>query len=602
MNKQEKLFALLLGLALAGWLFYTGQQSKKIQAARAAQAEAERKEEVAVPADTGISSAPAENTSAAPQNSPDNSVVMADPATLAKEEKAMIASPNGDLTLDLSSHGAVISRATLTRFATNAGKLDPEKNPPVCLDFSDAPALELGGITGLPANAAYRLDASANRAEFVATAPNGLRVQRVISVESNYIVRVRDVFKNEGNQVLQLGDNSVSIGAMPRGSSKNDILSMDSLPVGAEKVMFWDQNKDTKKLLAGNAGGGFGCGGAQSAAGMPPSTPVTVDVPQQWVALKSRFFVNVFSSDVPNSGFSAAMVRDTTRQTYLLHELRARVSYRGQTVAQGESVAREYTLFIGPKKLSLLRAMGNRMDDIMEFGFFSWFCKLLVPTLNFFYRLIPNYGIAIILLTFLVRLIFWPLTRKSTESMKKMQEIQPKLKEIQKQFKDNPQKLQQETWAIYRDHKVNPLSSCLPMLIQIPVFIALFTVLRSAVELRYADFLWIRDLSEAENLFAGVLPIPLNILPILMAGTMALQSYLTPSTGDPQQQRMMMILMPVMMLFMFYSFPSALSLYWTVSQVLSIIQMVMIHRAGQKKDGGDSQPTQNLTRQQRRHA
>ena len=104
-------------------------------------------------------------------------------------------------------------------------------------------------------------------------------------------------------------------------------------------------------MLAGNAGGGFGCGGAQSAAGMPPSTPVTVDVPQQWVALKSRFFVNVFSSDVPNSGFSAAMVRDTTRQTYLLHELRARVSYRGQTVAQGESVAREYTLFIGPKKL-----------------------------------------------------------------------------------------------------------------------------------------------------------------------------------------------------------------------------------------------------------
>jgi YidC/Oxa1 family membrane protein insertase len=228
-----------------------------------------------------------------------------------------------------------------------------------------------------------------------------------------------------------------------------------------------------------------------------------------------------------------------------------------------------------------------------------------VPTLNLFYRLIPNYGIAIILLTFLVRIIFWPLTQSSTVNMKKMQELQPKLKELQTKFKDNPQKMQQETWALYRENKVNPLSSCLPMLIQIPVFIALFTVLRSAVELRYASFLWIADLSEPENLLAGVLPIPLNILPILMSGTMALQSYLTPSTGDPQQQKMMMVMMPVMMLLMFYNFPSALALYWTVSQVLAIIQMIMIRRktarAGQGPGDGTT-PEVPLTRQQRRHA
>ena len=183
-----------------------------------------------------------------------------------------------------------------------------------------------------------------------------------------------------------------------------------------------------------------------------------------------------------------------------------------------------------------------------------------------------------------------------------MQEIQPKLKEIQAKFKDNPQKMQQETFAVYRENKVNPFSSCLPMLIQIPVFIALFTVLRSAVELRYAPFLWIIDLSEPENLLAGVLPIPLNILPILMAATMALQSYLTPSGGDPQQQKIMMVMMPIMMLLMFYSFPSALSLYWTVSQVLSIIQMVMIHRQSQKKETGATPDNTRLTRQQRRHA
>ena len=238
----------------------------------------------------------------------------------------------------------------------------------------------------------------------------------------------------------------------------------------------------------------------------------------------------------------------------------------------------------------------------MQFGFFRWFCKPLVATLNFFYKVIPNYGVAVILLTILVRIIFWPLTHKSTLSMRRMQELQPELKALQALHKENPQKLQKETWAIYKKNKVNPMSSCLPMLVQIPVFIALFTVLRSAVELRYAPFLWISDLSEPENLFAGMLPIAINILPVLMAGTMALQSYLTPTAGDPQQQKMMMIMMPIMMLFMFYTFPSALSLYWTVSQVLAIVQMLLMrrHHPTKKKDDGIIDAEVIETRQQRR--
>ena len=159
---------------------------------------------------------------------------------------------------------------------------------------------------------------------------------------------------------------------------------------------------------------------------------------------------------------------------------------------------------------------------------------------------------------------------------------------------------------MYRDNKVNPMASCLPMLVQIPVFIALFTVLRSAVELRYAPFLWIADLSEPEALgatswfpfFGG-----LNILPILMAATMALQSAVTPSTGDKQQQRMMMVMMPLMMLVMFYSFPSALSLYWTVSQVLSIAQMWWIRKRYTPAPVAASEAVVDVpvTRQMRRH-
>jgi YidC/Oxa1 family membrane protein insertase len=253
----------------------------------------------------------------------------------------------------------------------------------------------------------------------------------------------------------------------------------------------------------------------------------------------------------------------------------AQIRFPAAEIAAGGTLERNYTLYVGPKKLSRLSRFATRSSEIMQFGMFKWMCVLLVPTLNFFYSVIPNYGVAIILLTLLVRMIFWPLTHKSTESMKRMQKIQPQIKELQVQFKGEPQKIQQETMRIYRENKVNPLSSCLPMLIQIPVFIALFTVLRSAVELRFAPFLWIADLSEPENLLKGVLPLvpALNILPFLMAGTMLLQSKLTPAMGDPAQQKMMMWMMPGMMLFMFYSMPSALVLYWTVSQMLAIAQL-----------------------------
>lgn len=593
MNKQERIIAFLLGLVLVGWLVYTQRQAAK-QLQTAAQAPTASVPAATLPAAT--------NQPAATLSAPGSisTVPLAEvPLASPTEPEHVVTLTGNEMSLNLSSYGAVLKQVTLSDFATLPGKQSAE-NPPVSMDFAEAPALALSGLPNLAPNAAYTLQADDSKRLVTCTTvtEQGLHITRRIELLTNYQIRVTDTLRNTGTQPLTLGTNAVQVGVMHKGASKNELLSIDSLPIAAKKATHWGSEKITKPFLV--AGGAGGCSRAPSAVGMADQVTVPILNPQAWVALKSRFFVTLFSSPTPNNGFIASMVRDPATATYSLSHLSARVLFPGQVLSQGETLTRNYLLYVGPKKLSLLQDMGNKMEALMEFGTFTWFCKLLVPTLNFFHRIVPDYGIAIILLTFLVRIIFWPLTHKSTQSMKKMQDIQPKLKEIQAKFKDNPKKLQQETWAIYRENKVNPLSSCLPMLIQIPVFIALFTVLRSAVELRYAPFLWIVDLSEPENLFAGILPIPLNILPILMSGTMALQSYLTPSMGDPQQQKMMMIMMPIMMLYMFYSFPAALSLYWTVSQALSIIQMLMLRKRNAPPTNTDSTNSESLTRQQRR--
>jgi len=599
MNTQEKLISALLGLMLVGWLFYSSSQSAKQQERLREERAAAAAAAPVLPADTALSAPP--SPAVAVPEAPAAPVFA--PPTHPEE---IVELANDDVRVSVSSHGGTLKQVVLNRFPTNPGKASAD-NPPVLLDFASSPALMLSGIAGLAPNASYVVASGVEGQEvtLTATTEQNLLITRRIEILDNYQIKVSDSVKNLGAELVLIGTNTVGVGVMAKGASKNEILSADSLPEAEKlKTKHWGAEKDTKKFLAGDSMGG--CGGAPSALGLPEHTSIPIPGSQKWVAIKSRFFVTAMSSTAPNNGFVLTAGRDMTKPVYALESVSAQMIFPGCVLGQGEELARDYTLFIGPKKLSLLKSMGNNLKDVMEFGWFWWFCELLVPTLNFFYYIIPSWGIAIILLTFLVRILFWPLTHKSTASMKKMQEIQPKLKEIQAKFKNDPQKLQQETWACYRENKVNPLASCLPMLVQMPVFIALFWVLRSAVELRYAPFLWVVDLSEPENLFAGMVPLvgSLNILPILMAATMALQTYLTPTAGDPQQQKMMMIMMPVMMLVFFYSFPAALSLYWTISQVLSIVQMLMMRRkkAQPAGPGGDlpPNPDEGMTRQQRR--
>jgi YidC/Oxa1 family membrane protein insertase len=239
-----------------------------------------------------------------------------------------------------------------------------------------------------------------------------------------------------------------------------------------------------------------------------------------------------------------------------------------------------YSLYYGPKEMKVLAAQGMGLDRIIEYGWFDVIAKPLLVVLNFIDGFAHNYGVAIIALTVLIKLLFWPLSQKGYRSMKEMQKLQPKLAKLREKYKGETQKLNEETLNLYRTYKVNPMGGCLPMLAQIPVFFALYRVLQYSLELRHAPFVgWINDLSAPDRLNIGV-PVPviggLPVLTLLMGASMYIQQKMTPMTGDPAQAKMMQLL-PLVFTFMFIYFPSGLVLYWLVNNVLSIGQQYYIN-------------------------
>jgi YidC/Oxa1 family membrane protein insertase len=217
--------------------------------------------------------------------------------------------------------------------------------------------------------------------------------------------------------------------------------------------------------------------------------------------------------------------------------------------------------------------------------------ELIVAIMIWLYRWIPNYGVIIVILSVLTKVMFYPLTRSSTRSMKKMQELQPKLKALQQKFKDNREKLSQATMQLYREEKVNPMAGCLPLLVQMPVFIALYQALRNTIALRQAPFaLWIRDLAQPDALFQLPVSLPLlgasfNLLPILMSLSMYYQTKLTPTPAAGGQMALINTMMPIMMLVFFYSMPSGLVLYWLINTLVTIYQTWRIHQTAPAAGG-----------------
>ena len=303
--------------------------------------------------------------------------------------------------------------------------------------------------------------------------------------------------------------------------------------------------------------------------------------PFDWVGYEDNYFIQAIIP-LSESGYQI-VPRVLNQDSGLIQTV-----YLTEPFELGSNETKTFSLrlYSGPKEVARLNQAGHNLVNAVDYGWFTFLAKPLLVVLNWFYSFTHNYGIAIIVLTIIIKIIFWPLTHKSYTSMQKMKKIQPKIAQIREKFKDDREKLNQELMQVYKTYKVNPMGGCLPMALQIPVFFALYRMLNSAVELRHQPFmLWIHDLTAPDRLNIGFsvnLPFigELNgipVLTILMGVTMFIQQKMTPTSGDPRQEKIMLI-MPIMFTFFFINFPAGLVLYWFVNNILSIAQQYWINR------------------------
>jgi YidC/Oxa1 family membrane protein insertase len=292
----------------------------------------------------------------------------------------------------------------------------------------------------------------------------------------------------------------------------------------------------------------------------------------KWVALQSRYFMSgIIPDQIEEASLHLALKSDKF--------VAARYRQPEKAIQPGTQYTYKYQLFMGPKRIQELRNVGNDLQKVVDFGWFDVIAKPCLWLMNKFYSVIPNYGVAIIFLTILAKILLWPLGQKSYKSMSEMKKIQPLMKEIREKYKDDKQRMNKEVMGLYRTYKINPLGGCLPMVVQLPVFFALYRMLYEAIELRHAPFfLWIDDLAAPDRLFHFNFSIPfmeppygIPVLTIVMGASMLLQQKMSPPMGDATQAKMMMF-MPIIFTVIFINFSSGLVLYWLVNNLLSIAQ------------------------------
>ena len=457
----------------------------------------------------------------------------------------------------------------------------------------DVPVLAVLGGESLVGDGNFTLTQTANGVRAEKTLAGGLRIVKNFSFSSNFLVNASVRLENGSDKALALPAQEIIVGtAAPMDADDNNFISYGG-------AMWCDGQTAVNEPLSMFTGGG-----CSRSAPKPQLLAGSGNV--FWAAAHNQFFALQLMTRT-NEPAPQMLARTVTLPRFqnvgvvtnspAPQGIQTALLYAPGTLTGNSAIEKNFVLFAGPKEYRVLAQVnltfGNHADEVMNFGsgfgsFWgvgTFFAKLLLSAMNALHDLIGvGYGLTIVLITILIKLLFWPLTAASTRSMKRMQALAPQLAELKEKYKDDVQKLTSKQWELYKQNKVNPMSGCLPMLIQMPVFIGFFTMIRSAIELRGAHFLWAADLSKSDTLFMihGItfIPfistpdgLPFNLLPLLMGGAMLWQSHLTPASPgmDPAQQKMMRW-MPAMFILFLYNYSSGLALYWTVNNLLTILQ------------------------------
>ncbi len=452
---------------------------------------------------------------------------------------------------------------------------------------AELPIFTINGSEVFPADGDFQLKRLGNGLRAESVLPSGLRIIKDFVPGTNYLLKAAVRIENVSTQALRLPPQEWVLGTATPINRHDD---------GRLVKMQWydgDDSSDVSDPWFANRTLGCFPGTPRTSYSAGSSNVV-------WAAAQNQFFTLIA---IPPSNAPAAQVvahrillpppsLEEARADRQLNKspfaIQTGFRYPEVILAPGENVERWFDLFAGPKEYKTLDRLGstygNDVDQVMGFGgFFGFFAKALLLSMNGLHGLGLSYGLAIVGITILIKLVFWPLTQASTRSMKRMQKLQPEMKAIQEKFKDDPKKMNERMMAFMKEHRINPAAGCLPILIQIPVFFGFYRMLQSAIELRGASFLWAFDLSQPDTIFE-IGGFPVNPLPILMGLSQFWQMRLTPASPgmDPVQQKIFQF-MPLMFLFILYNFSSGLTLYWTVQNLLTIVQTKLTRTTGEQQ-------------------
>jgi len=299
----------------------------------------------------------------------------------------------------------------------------------------------------------------------------------------------------------------------------------------------------------------------------------------KFIGMRDQYFCAIIQPE--STGYSG-FVNKVTDKVYDIGISSSRID-----ILPGNEVIQKYKVYLGPQDTDLINKSNPGWGSIVYFGMFDLVGQVILGLLKFLFVIVKNWGLAIIVLSIAIYLILFPLTIKQMKSMKEMQVLQPKMEQLRKTYANDSKKLNEEMMKLYKDHKVNPFGGCLPMILQIPIFISLYQVLSRSIALKGASFLWIKDLSEPDRLFKFPVTLPFigdyfNILPILMAAGMLIQQKMSAVNAGGQsaeQQKIMMIVFPIMFGVMFYNVPAGLVMYWFLNSTLMLLYQIKVMKS-----------------------